>query len=240
MRLATLAIVLIATGIAAVANAATEPVAVLAGMKGRVFLVGAHAREKAPTPAEFGARLERGDRVTVGAGSSATLFFNDGNILELAAGSSITISGRVASGAVTGNEKLPREAFGAVASYVLRGSREGGLFVAPPMRSAGDPDNPEPLSPRNTDLLSGRPAFAWRATPGAVRYVVSLSGTQGEVWSRESPTNSLAWPADADAISDGEYVWDVQAMAANGPLGKDSAPPSASCPPCRRRPYAAS
>ena len=223
MRFALREVVLLATLLALALPAHSEPVAVLAAVKGKVLLTAAHGRTKGPSPATFGAPLEREDRISVGSNGSATLCFNDGNVIELGAGSSLTISGRIAPGPVAGAEKLPREAFSALVNFRLIGSRAHGLVPAPALRSGGTSGAPEPLAPRNTDVLDARPALAWQASPGATRYVVTLSGMSGELWTHECETDSLTFPADAPALADGEYVWDVQAFDAGGPIGRASA-----------------
>ena len=220
MRLAVRELALLFTLLLLPLSARADPVAVLAAPKGKVMLTSARRHAKGAAAATFGTPLERGDRISVGANSSATLFFNDGNIIELGAGSSMTISGRIAAGTAVGPDRLPREAFGPVANFRIVGSRESGLVVAPVMRS-GEPANaPDPLFPRSTDVLDPRPTLAWRAVPAASRYVVTLSSGAGEVWKHECQASSLPFPADAQALADGEYLWDVQAFDDSRPLSK--------------------
>ncbi len=207
----------------AVSSSHAEPVAVLAALKGKVMVTPGRPAGQRPVPGSFGTQLESGDRISAGPRSSATLFFNDGNVVELGPGSSMKIGGRVAAGNAAGRERLPREAFLSVRNFRIAGARERGLVAVPVLRSGGDASLPEPISPRQTDVLSSRPTFSWRAAPGAVRYVVTLSGMEGERWSQESPGTSLAFPADAGELVEGEYVWDVQAYAADAPVGKASA-----------------
>lgn len=205
-----------------VACAHAEPVAVIAALKGKVTLTPGRANGTRTAAATFGTPLESGDRVGVGPRSSATLFFNDGNIIELGAGSSMTIGGRIAAGTVAGRERLPREAFLSVRNFRLAGSRERGLVAVPTLRSGDDAALPEPTSPRQTDVLASRPDFHWRAVDGAVRYTVTLLGPNGELWTRTTRGTSLDYPADAAELPAGEYVWDVLAIAADGPAGKAS------------------
>lgn len=203
------------------ALALADPVAVLAALEGRVTLTPARAR--APKPATFGSPLERGDRISVGANGKATLLFNDGNVIELGAGSSMTLGGRAAAGTVAGNERLPREAFASVTNFRVSGSRERGLVAAPTLRSGSSATTPEPLEPRSSDVLTDRPAFRWRAVAGAVRYTVRLSNDRGELWSQDCEQPELAFPANATALADGEYLWEVQAFGDRGPLERASA-----------------
>ena len=125
-----------------------EPVAVLAALEGRALLTPARGGDRKAGPATFGSALDRGDRIAVAANSRATLLFNDGNVIELGAGSSMTVGGRAAAGNVAGGEKLPREAFASVTNLRISGSREHGLLPAPALRSASNAATAEPLSPR--------------------------------------------------------------------------------------------
>jgi tetratricopeptide (TPR) repeat protein len=57
--------------------------------------------------------------------------------------------------------------------------------------------------------------------PGATRYLVTLSGEQGELWDREAPDTALAYPADEKELAAGaEYSWEVRAFTPTGPVAK--------------------
>jgi hypothetical protein len=64
--------------------------------------------------------------------------------------------------------------------------------------------------------MTDRPAFEWRAVPGATRYQVTVaSADQGDLWTRTVTELSLAFPADAAALApDAEYLWEVEARDA--------------------------
>ena len=85
--------VLTATAVYASA-AAAEPIAFVVAMKGPVTVTSAKG---VAAKAALGRPLERGDKVKVGAGGSASLFFSDGNVVELGEGSSITVGGKLAA-----------------------------------------------------------------------------------------------------------------------------------------------
>jgi hypothetical protein len=198
-------------------SAAADPFAILAGAKGTVEVT--LARGGAPARASFGRELDRGDKVTVGAGGGATIYFSDGNVIELGEKSSVTIGGRVApSQAVGPAAALPAGVFASVSRYVTKGSRETGLVAQSSMRGGGE-SPPLLLAPRKTDVLEDRPAFSWRAAEGATRYRVTLSGDAGDLWSRESTTASLNYPADAPALArDADYLWRLEAFGPSGSL----------------------
>jgi hypothetical protein len=207
------------------ALAASEPVAVVASVKGRVEI--SSARAKGQVRAVFGRPLERGDRVSVGPGGAATLFFNDGNVIELAERSAITIGGRVAAAQRGG--ALPGDVYAQVSRFVTAGSRQTGLVAMARMRSSADESAPLLLAPRRTSILTDAPALSWRAVAGAARYRVRVTPPDGSVlWSRDVPAGtsgvdlSLPYPEDAPRLAaDTDYQWDVEALDAEGSLRRE-------------------
>lgn len=202
-----------------------DPVAVIASVKGRVEVN--TSRPGTGVRAAFGRPLERGDKVTVSAGSSATLFFNDGNIIELSERSAITIGGRLASGPRAA--ALPSDVFTQVSRYVTAGSRETGLVAMAQMRSGSDESVPLLLSPRRTTLLTDAPDLAWRPVTGATHYRVRMTAVGGaELWRRDVPARApgadlaLAYPGDAAKLAaETDYQWDVEALDEKGTLRRE-------------------
>jgi hypothetical protein len=72
--------------------------------------------------------------------------------------------------------------------------------------------------------MTDRPAFAWRAVPGATRYKVTVSSAeQGELWNREVEGVSLAFPADAAPLArTAEYLWEIEAFSDVKSLRKEN------------------
>jgi len=203
---------------------AAGPLAVVAAVRGRVEV--ASARGGAAVPATFGRALERGDRVTVGRGGSATLFFGDGGVVTLPERGSMTVGGA----APAAGGALPGEVFTEVSRFATAGSRETGLVSMAGVRAEADAGAPLLLSPRNTTVLEAAPTLRWRAFPGAVRYRVRLGpAAGGESWSRELAATpgaepSLAFPDDAPRLEPGvDYEWEVEAIGAQGTLRAESA-----------------
>lgn len=224
MRTAIRSLAAVVVAVAVAGSAFADPVAVVGAVEGKATLTPAKGRKGAPVPVSFGAALEPGDLIAVAPRSRATLFFNDGNVIELGAGSSLTIGGRAAAGNAAGGDKLPREAFAAVTNFRISGSRERGLVAAPALRSGEAADRtPEPLAPRSTDVLEDRPGFSWRAVRSATRYSVHVSNDGGELWTADSDHPALAFPAEAAALPEGEYLWEVQAFNGSTPLERASA-----------------
>lgn len=203
------------------AAACADPVAVIAAVRGKVQVLA--ARDRTTQRAAFGQPLERGDRVTVGPGAAATVFFSDGNVIELAEKSTVTVSGRITTRSPAGPAaQLPGDVYAQVSRFVTRGSRETGLVALSAMRGEA---LALLLAPRNTDVLDGRPSFAWRAVEGATRYHVTLSDERGQRWAHDVTGASLAYPEDAPALApDADYLWEVEAWSASERLRRESAP----------------
>jgi len=214
------ALLLLATlGGALPALAAAAPLAVLAAVKGRVQVV----RGSNPAqPAGFGMALEQGDQVVVPAAGAATVFFNDGNVIELSEKSRITVGGKVpAKPRVGPGSDLSGEVYSNVSRFVTGGSAQTGLVAMATVRGS-DTSAPILLAPRNTGMLDSRPSFAWRAVEGATRYRVSVSGENGELWNREVDGLALDYPTNAESLAaGGAYLWEVQALSDNGLLRKE-------------------
>jgi hypothetical protein len=202
------------------ANAApADPVAVIAAVKGHVEIT---PRGGSAQRAAFGRALERGDRIAVSAGGSATVFFNDGNVIELAEKSTLTVSGKIANKAAGPAAGLPGEVYASVSRFVAGGSRASGLLATSTLRGADE--QPFLMSPRRTAVLTDRPAFAWREVAGARRYRVTVSSAeQGELWKQEVEGLTLDWPSDAPPIPGaGDFLWEVEALGEAGPLRRES------------------
>ena len=197
-----------------------EPFALLASAKGKVEVL--PSRGGAPVRATFGRALERGDKVMVGAGGAAAIYFSDGNVIELSEKSAVTVGGRVGnkSGAAGGGA-LPGAVYAQVSRVVTGGSRETGLVALAQMRSAED-HGAFLLEPRNAELLGDRPTFTWKAVDGAARYRVRVSGPEGELWTRETKTPRLDYPADAPALArDADFLWNVTALGERGRIREE-------------------
>lgn len=206
-------------------NVHAQPVAVVASFKGKVEITTSGA--KTPVRAAFGKALEKGDKVVVGAGGAATLFFENGNVIELGEKSSITVGGKVERPKGTG---LPGEVYANVSKFATAGSRQTGLVAMAEMRSGADDGKPILLAPRNSSVLSDAPTFSWRSVPGATRYRVRVSSAEnGELWSREIPAGkpgedlALTYPADAVKVAaDADLLWEVEALDDSKSLRRES------------------
>lgn len=197
-----------------------DPLAFVAEFSGKVEVT--RAASKAADPVTLGLNLRQGDKLMVGPTGSATLLFNDGNVLELPAKSALTIGARAGGRAAGQSDELMAGVFKSVSQGVVGGSRETGLVALAPVRGGAPAAAALILAPRQTELLEDKPSFHWRAVKGATRYRVTLSGDQGKVWEQEASDTTLAFPADAAALGrDADYTWSVEASNDAGSVRRE-------------------
>lgn len=200
--------------------AGTAPPAIVAAVKGRADVT--PARGGAASRATFGRALAIGDRIVVGPGGSLTVFFRDGNVIELGEKSTMTIGGRAAAkGRAAAGGELAGEVYANVNRFATGGSRETGLVGVTPMRSSAS-SRPLLLEPRRTNLLEVRPRLRWRAVEGATSYRVVVAGAAGELWRRDVADTTLEYPADAAPLGPGTDVsWSVAARTERDELRRE-------------------
>jgi hypothetical protein len=211
-------------------RAGADPVAVIASVKGKVDVTPAGAKDS--QHAVFGRALQNGDRVTVGPGGSASLFFGDGNMVELGEKSSMTVGGKDAGGAKAKASGVGGDVYASVTKFVTSGSRATGLVASSEMRGGPDTSTPIVLAPRRATVLTASPSFRWRAVKDATRYRVTVSSAGGELWNREWDADKLAtadgvvttpFPNDVAPLPpDTECLWKLEALTDLAMLREES------------------
>jgi hypothetical protein len=218
---AALAVALALPGAARAAD--DDPMAFLIAARGSVQA--ARGRDGALAPASMGRVLYRGERLVVGEGGAATVFFRDGNLIELTGKSSIVVGGLpLASKSGDHSPELSGDVFAQASKLVVRGSRQTGLTLLAPMRGGTESGVPLLLAPRGGAVMDAHPEFVWRRVPRASRYRVSLAGEAGELWARELADTSARFPADSAALSpESDLSWKVTALAGDQTLEGEEA-----------------
>lgn len=212
---------------------ATPAAGVLASVSGDVKID--RPGSTAPLAGAIGLRLEPGDAVRVGTGSSATVYLVGGGIVRIPAGSRIEIPKeagemKTAAAGAGGSNAALRGAMSSRSVEVL----EAGLWILndpqgsvllTSMRGAGDDwdltenAGPLPLSPRFEMVLDQKPRLVW-AGEGPVRVVI---GRGKEVVFRSAPATaaSLTLPDTAPELHPGEvYRWWLEAPDGGAPLSE--------------------
>lgn len=208
--------------LAATPGAATNaaPLAIIAAVKGHVEVV--PARGGPATAAAFGKPLVRGDRVSVAAGGSATVFFNNGNLIELGEKSALTVGVRATAVTRLAEPPLSGDVVASVNRFVAGGSRETGLVGLTPLRG-GRSTGPLLIEPRRTNLLANGTRFTWHAVEGATRYRITVSGEQGELWHRELTDTLIDYPHGVPELTAGaDIAWEVVAFSDHDELRREA------------------
>jgi len=204
--------------LAAVSPAFADPIAFLVGAKGSVHVT--RAGSKTSQPAALGRPLERGDRVEVGVAGSASIFFSDGNIIELGERSSVTVGGKVGTSSATTmgpGADVPKEVFVRVSRFIKGESKQTSMIALAPMRGGVEDGAPLLLSPRRTAVRTTRPEFRWREANGATRYRVAISGDEGEIWNLEATGTSIEYPTSLEPLAaGGQYLVELTAFGGSG------------------------
>lgn len=217
MRIPLLTILLLTSTLVLALRANADPIAIIAAMEGKVEVT--IPDSDTPKRAAFGMQLEKGDRVSVGKGATATLLFSDGNVIELSEQSSVTVSTSIEK---SDKNELPGEVYDKVNRYITGGFRETGLVAQMKMRGVEHSRN-FIISPRETSILDTRPKLTWGSAKGASRYIVTLSSDEGDLWKLEVTDTSLIYPATApNLLDDAFYIWEVEARSDVKPLSRES------------------
>lgn len=200
--------------------AAGEPIAVMVALKGKIQVT--PTGSTAAQTAVLGRTLERGDKVAVGPSGAVTLFFNDGNVIELGEKSTITVGGKMGSSKAGPAASVSGDVFKGVTRFVSGGASGKGRIGLAPMRSGQTSDaGALILEPRRTRVTASRPAFKWNPLASALRYRVSVHGDDGMLWSRETTDTTLAFPNDAGPLAAGEYLWELEVFGDTGSLRRE-------------------
>ncbi|PIQ62460.1 MAG: hypothetical protein COV99_05750 [Bacteroidetes bacterium CG12_big_fil_rev_8_21_14_0_65_60_17] len=191
---------------------AQDRVALMTDIKGTVEV--ARAGEATFKPADWGSQLFEGDQVRTGADSKTALLFANGNMVSLDGGSTMTISATTTdapslSGPV---REVGGDLLAAASDLALHRAGEGEIAVLGGLRSGGGTSALRTLAPVNTRIAVNAPTFSWSATDDFDSYRVTVSTSNGEVFSGDTDGTSWTWPAHAPELTAGTtYFWRVEA-----------------------------
>jgi len=187
----------------------TDHLALITEIKGSVSVARANASEfKAVT---WGTQLFEGDRVKTGSTASASILFSNNNLLTLGANSSMTISGGSTPSSASPMREVDSDLLASASDLTLHRAGEGEIAALGGLRSSASGSPLEPVSPRNTRIVSTAPVFVWESDGGYDSYRVKVLSDAGLVWSGETDGLSLAYPEDAPALAAGkDYYWQVE------------------------------
>ncbi len=195
---------------------AAEPqiAAVLAVADGSVTVL----RGETSVNGSYGAPLFPGDIVETGSDAEAAVLFESGQIIELGAGSRITI-GSIPSNQNSGDVMAQvTDVAGGLGSFTQTDLGGDGLSVLPTVRSGGNDDRPQPVFPRETLVRPGAVTLQWIEVDEVIEYTVTLVGKDGSRTYRANDA-TLALPEPLESGS--AWTWSVEATTIDGPIDSD-------------------
>ncbi len=180
--------------------------AVIASVDGDGTKVKRFSQNDLETPAKMGMKLFDKDTVITGAASCA-LMFNTGDLVKVSPNSRLTVNMRpMDSKALTSiSRKL-------AAAFFTEDPQEDSLSTIGGVRAV-EKDMPVLMYPKESTIPIEKPTFKWSEIPGAKNYVVTLTDSEGSVWTKEAALATLAYPTEFPVLKKGEpYFWQVDVV----------------------------
>ena len=101
-----------------------------------------------------------------------------------------------------------------VSDLTLHRTGAGEIAALGGLRSGGDQEAIDPLSPRHTRVRADRPVFSWNADGEFDLFTVTVLSDDGTVWSGTTTGTEMAYPEDAPVLEPGvTYYWRVEGEA---------------------------
>jgi len=212
MRVALALIVLLPFYSQRVRAQADGHLALITEISGAVSIARVHTAEfKAVT---WGTQLFEGDRIKTGGEATASILFSNNNLLTLGANSSMTISGGASPSGASPMREVDSELLAVASDLTLHRAGAGEIAALGGLRSAASGNVLEPVSPRNTNIISRTPEFVWQTDGEYDSYRVKVLSDEGLVWSGSSDGSIIRYPDNAPALMAGmDYYWQVEGEA---------------------------
>jgi tetratricopeptide (TPR) repeat protein len=211
-----LALSFLALGLYPAPVRAEDPAAVLAVVAGDVTI----KRGEETLDGSFGASLQAGDIVETGADAQAAVLFESGQIIELGPGSRISVGSlpdKQGTGPVMA--QVPDAFSGSLDQFAHTSSGEEGLAALPNLRSSGNEDRPDPITPRNSLVTPSENTFEWTPVEDVLEYRVIASDGDQKV---SHGTEETTWTLADHELSPGEqWGWSVEAVTMDGAIQSD-------------------
>jgi hypothetical protein len=191
------------------AEEAVAPLAVLMSCSGPVAI---HRGDDEVIKGSFGFALKVGDEVKTGEGGSAEILFEAGNWLQIGANSSIQIKGQRGNKPATEEPKAKEVPSFEIAQNFLKLKDAEGTSALTGLRSGDKDQDLVALSPSQTKVRDGHPAFRWEIADPSTELRLTVYNDAGVHWQHDvSGATSLEYPSDAPELSPGvTYSWTLE------------------------------
>ncbi len=191
------------------AQAAETHLAMAVSTQGDGIKVKRFSQNDLESPLKMGMKLYDKDTVITPASASCSLMFNTGDVIKVAPNSRLTVNMRPQD-----SKSLASVSRKLAAAFFTENPDEDTLTAIGGVRAV-DPLMPIQLYPKESTILEGKPMFAWSEIPGAIQYIVTVTDSEGNVFTKEtgSAAASLPYPADFPELKPGDmYFWQVDAI----------------------------
>ena len=182
--------------------------AIVVSMEGEGAKVKRFSQNDLESPAKVGMKLYDKDTVITPALSTCSLMFNTGDVVRVAANSRLTVNMRPQD-----SKSLMSVSRKLAAAFFTEDPNEDTLAAVGGVRAI-DKEMPVLLFPKEATIVKERPTFQWSEIPGAKSYAVTLTDSEGNVWTKEGVGQTqLQYPNDFPALKQGSnYFWQVDAV----------------------------
>lgn len=184
---------------------AGAPLAVLMSCKGDISIVKSAGET---VPGTFGLPLQAGDIVKTGEDSQAEILFEDGNWIQMGAGSSMQVKGSKNMPA----EKTEQKSFEVVQNF-LKLKDSGGTSSLAGLRSGDTSKEIELESPCQTKIRVSDAGFRWIVSDSSMDLRLTIYNENGIHWTADidGGASFLAYPSDAPPLVPGiAYSWTLE------------------------------
>lgn len=181
-----------------------HPVALITEIRGEVLVKAARTAEF--KRATWGAQLYAGDVVKISGKGAASLLLSNNNLIELGAGSSLTVSeGRtISQGESKAISGFSSEPLTNLSGLTMRSTSEGEVVALAGLRALGAELAIVQTSPLKSKIRSPRPTFSWQSNVPADKFKVEFFDRNGPLWTRETDRMTLEYPQSEKPLTRGE------------------------------------
>ena len=182
--------------------------AIVVSMVGDGAKVKRFSQNDLESPAKVGMKLYDKDTVITPATASCSLMFNTGDMVKVAANSRLTVNMRPQD-----SKSLMSVSRKLAAAFFTEDPNEDTLAAVGGVRAI-DTQMPVLLFPKESSIMTEKPTFQWSQIPGAKNYIVTLTDSEGNVWTKEGiAAPKLEYPAEFPALKQGaSYFWQVDVV----------------------------
>lgn len=165
------------------------------------------------TRCRWGTQLYESDCVKTDASGGVAILFNNGNLINLGPGGTITVA-RGPSSLSSGVESaraLEGDLVADLSPIQVKRASDEDLGALAGLRSGETEKELVLISPCRTMICTQRPSFSWNASKSFENFKVTLYNSEGSLWSVDIKETMISYPEDEPPLEFGQYYfWNVE------------------------------